>query len=81
MVAFLRWARSISVGVLNGIAKFALFLILVTIIVVIVSCTPGTMRIASRTFCRARGDAARAFTSIHHSPVMRWHSVTSASGQ
>src|SRR5689334_4530676 len=41
MVAFLRWARSISVGVLNGIAKFALFLILVTIIVVIVSLFQG----------------------------------------
>src|SRR5882724_3814025 len=41
MVAFLRWARSISVGVLNGIAKFALFLILVVIIVVIVSMFQG----------------------------------------
>jgi len=41
MVAFLRWARSISVGVLNGIAKFALFLILVTVIVVIVSLFQG----------------------------------------
>jgi len=41
MVAFLRWARSISVGVLNGIAKFALFLILVVIIVVIVSMFRG----------------------------------------
>jgi protease-4 len=41
MVAFLRWAGSISVGVLNGIAKFALFLILVTIVVVIVSMFQG----------------------------------------
>ncbi len=41
MVAFLRWAASIGKGVLNGIAKFVVFLILVAAIVIIISLFQG----------------------------------------
>jgi protease-4 len=32
MVAFLRWARSIALGMLNGVAMFALFIVLVIVV-------------------------------------------------
>ena len=41
MVAFLRWAASIGKGVLNGIAKFVVFLILVAAIVIVISLFEG----------------------------------------
>src|SRR5215831_2094614 len=41
MVAFLRWAASIGKGVLNGIAKFVVFLVLVTVIVVVIALFQG----------------------------------------
>lgn len=41
MVAFLRWAGSIGKGVLNGIAKFLVFVILVTAVIFIVAMFKG----------------------------------------
>jgi protease-4 len=41
MVAFLRWAGSIGKGVLNGIAKFVVFVILVAVIVIAISLFQG----------------------------------------
>jgi protease-4 len=41
MVAFLRWAGSIGKGVLNGIAKFVVFLILVAVVVIVISLFQG----------------------------------------
>jgi protease-4 len=41
MVAFLRWAGSIGKGVLNGIAKFVVFVILVTVIVIVIALFQG----------------------------------------
>lgn len=41
MIAFLRWLKSIGLGVLNGIAKTAAFLILVLIIIVAVGVVQG----------------------------------------
>ncbi len=41
MIAFLRWARSIALGTLNGIAKFALFLILLIFVFAIVGMIRG----------------------------------------
>jgi protease-4 len=41
MVAFLRWAASIGKGVLNGIAKFVVFLILVAAVVIVISLFQG----------------------------------------
>ncbi|HEY5049226.1 MAG TPA: signal peptide peptidase SppA [Rhizomicrobium sp.] len=32
MLAFLRWARSIALGMLNGVAKFALFIVLLIVV-------------------------------------------------
>src|ERR1700719_686047 len=41
MVAFLRWAGSIGLGVLNGIAKFAVFSVLLAIPLVAVASFEG----------------------------------------
>src|SRR5690349_2649268 len=41
MVAFLRWAGSIGKGVLNGIAKFVVFVMLVAVIVIAISLFQG----------------------------------------
>ena len=41
MVAFLRWAGSIGKGVLNGIAKFVVFVLLVAIVVIVISLFQG----------------------------------------
>ena len=41
MVAFLRWAGSIGKGVLNGIAKFLVFVVLVTAVIFIVAMFEG----------------------------------------
>ena len=51
MVAFLRWAGSIGKGVLNGIAKFLVFVVLVTAVIFIVAMfrgdgLPGNMVLA-----------------------------------
>src|SRR5215211_670743 len=46
--------------------------------VVVVLATPGTARMRSIRSWSARGLAARALTSRHHSPVTRWHSSTRA---
>jgi protease-4 len=41
MVAFLRWAGSIGLGVLNGVVKFAVFCILVTVVLVSIAAFEG----------------------------------------
>ncbi len=41
MVGILRWARNISVGVLNGIAKFVAFLILVLLVCLLIGAIRG----------------------------------------
>src|SRR5690349_13667795 len=41
MIAFLRWAGSIGKGVLNGIAKFVVFLILIAVVVIVISLFQG----------------------------------------
>ena len=41
MVAFLRWGRNIGLGVLNGIAKTALFLILLVVVLIVVGMLRG----------------------------------------
>jgi len=41
MVAFLRWSRSISLGVLNGIARFAVFVVLVFAVLIVVGLFRG----------------------------------------
>ncbi|MBV9332034.1 MAG: hypothetical protein JOZ55_10820, partial [Alphaproteobacteria bacterium] len=41
MVSFLRWARSILVGTLNGVAKFALFLILAFLVLLAIGLWEG----------------------------------------
>jgi protease IV len=41
MVAFLRWARSIAIGALNGIAKFALALVLVFLALIVIGLIRG----------------------------------------
>jgi len=41
MVAFLRWAASIGKGVLNGIAKFVVFIVLVAAVVIVIALFQG----------------------------------------
>jgi protease IV len=41
MVAFLRWAGSIGLGVLNGIVKFVVFVVLLLIVVVVIGAFMG----------------------------------------
>ncbi|HEY0104619.1 MAG TPA: signal peptide peptidase SppA [Rhizomicrobium sp.] len=41
MVAFLRWAKSIGLGVLNGVAKFAAFVILLLAVFLIIGAIEG----------------------------------------
>lgn len=41
MVGFLRWARSIVLGVLNGIVKFAVFLVLIFAVLLVVGLVRG----------------------------------------
>ncbi len=41
MVAFLRWAKSVGLGVLNGIAKFAVFGVLVAVVLVVIGSFQG----------------------------------------
>ena len=41
MVAFLRWSKSIGLGVLNGIAKFVAFIVLVTVVLVAIAMFQG----------------------------------------
>jgi protease-4 len=41
MVAFLRWGKNIGLGVLNGIAKLALFLILAVVVLIVVGMLRG----------------------------------------
>jgi protease-4 len=41
MVGFLRWTRSIGVGVLNGIAKFAVFVVLLLAVVIVIGLARG----------------------------------------
>src|SRR5580704_17870826 len=41
MVSFLRWARSILVGTLNGVAKFALFVVLFFVVMVLIGFWQG----------------------------------------
>ena len=51
MIAFLRWSKSIGVGVLNGIAKFVVFLVFAAIALIVIAMfegdgLPGTMVLA-----------------------------------
>ena len=41
MIAFLRWLRDIALGTLNGIVKFAFFVVLVIVAVVAVALVQG----------------------------------------
>ena len=41
MVAFLRWSKSIGLSVLNGIAKFVVFLVLVTAVLIAIAMFQG----------------------------------------
>lgn len=41
MVAFLRWARTIALGTLNGIAKFALFVVLLIVVLMSIGLIEG----------------------------------------
>src|SRR5204862_8127916 len=41
MIAFLRWMRGIALGTLNGVAKFALFLVLLVVVLFVVGLIEG----------------------------------------
>lgn len=41
MVAFLRWARSIAVGALNGILKFALAIVIIVAVLIVIGLAEG----------------------------------------
>ncbi len=41
MVAFLRWARSIGLGVLNSVVRFAIFIVLLFVVILIVGIIQG----------------------------------------
>jgi protease-4 len=73
MVAFLRWSKSIGLGVLNGIAKFVVFLILVAVVLIGIAMIqgdglPGKM-ILALDLRNAIADSSNVNFSLGNQPV------------